>query len=84
MTIAAAAPKRPGTFAKAPAAAGTLASFTPRTFLTLGAIAVALVLIGDKVPTFAWWTLILVLLYLLLTNAGAAAAAIEYLTNPTS
>jgi hypothetical protein len=68
----------------APAASGTLASFTGRTALTLGAIAVALVLIGDKVPTFAWWTLVLVLLYLLLTNAAAAGAAVDYLTNPNS
>lgn len=67
-----------------PAARGTAASFTGRTVLTIVAVGVGLVLIGDKVPALAWWTLILVLLYLLLTNAGAAASALDFITNPTS
>lgn len=58
--------------------------YTGRTLLTLAAAAVALVLVGDRLPAAAYGTLVLVLLYLLLTNAPAASRAVAYLTNPRS
>lgn len=58
------------------------ASFTPRTVLTLVAVAIGALLVRDRAPTLAWGTLGLALLYLLLTNYGAAGAAVDYLFNP--
>jgi hypothetical protein len=59
-------------------------AFTGRTALTLGALGVAALLVRDRIPTLAWGTLVLVLLYLLLTNYAALGAAVDYLTNPAS
>lgn len=58
--------------------------WTGRTLLTVGAVAVGLVLVGDRFPGWAYGTLVLILLYLLLTNAGAASRTIDYITNPRS
>lgn len=58
--------------------------WTGRTWLTLGAIAAALVLFGGRFPTWAYGTLVLAGLYLVLTNASATSRAITYLTDPKS
>lgn len=60
------------------------AAFTPRTVVTLTALAVTALLVRDRLPSLAWGTLILVLMYLLLTNYGATGAAVDWITNPNA